>query len=134
MVKRIVSGALAWFKVFVAVFLMYAGIATLFLQGDTTTKLDIVYANRFVLATLGMLIFLSGATLFYGKVFKHRRIEGYGLFAAYNCYLFAGILNWYAIGWDAAWSNLIGALIMGLLYLRWKYHIYYPKRVDKTYR
>src|ERR1044072_3446923 len=125
MLKRVVSFSLSMFKYFIALFMMYAGIATLFLPKTPGTKLDVVYANRFTLVTLGVIIFASGATLFYGKIFKQRRIQGIGLFAVYCCYLFAGVLNWYAIGWDSAWSNLLGAVIVGGLYLRWKYHIYY---------
>lgn len=115
------------FKYFIALFMMYAGIVTLFVPPTPGTKLDLVYENKIVLVILGTIIFCSGFMLFYGKIRKKRRLQGWGLFMVYNCYLFAGLLNWYALGWSDAWSNLLGAVIVGLLYLRWKYHIYYPR-------
>jgi len=134
MVKRVISWSLSMFKYFIALFMMYAGIATLFLDPTPDTKLGIIYENKVSLVILGIIIFCSGFTLFLGKILKKRRVQGWGLFAIYNCYLFAGLLNWYALGWSAAWSNLLGAVIVGALYLRWKYHIYYYDPVDKKHR
>lgn len=131
MLKRVITLALSGFKYFIALFMMYAGIATMFVAPTPGTKLGIIYENKVSLVILGIIIFLSSAALFFGKLFKHHVLQGWGLFAVYNCYLFAGLLNWYAVGWAAAWSNLLGALIVGALYLRWKYHIYYSDRVDK---
>lgn len=127
-----VTLALSGFKYLIALFMMYAGVVTVMAPPTPGTQLPLVYESRPVLIVMGIIIFLSGALLFFSKVFKKRKTQGWGLFAIYNCFLFAGFLNWYAVGWEGAWSNLLGAAIVGALYLRWKYHIYYYEPVDKT--
>lgn len=132
--RRVVSFGLSAFKYIIALFMMYAGIVTLFIQPEMSTKLNSVYGNKVALIILGITIFLSGATLFFAKLLKYHRTTGYGLFAVYNCFLFAGLLNWYALGWQSAWANLLAAGITGALYLRWKYNIYYYDPLDKTHK
>lgn len=123
--------ALSGFKYLISLFMMYAGCVTVAAPPTPGTHLPILYESRPVLIVMGIVIFASGATLFFSKLFKRRKTQGWGLFAIYLCFLFAGIANWYAVGWEGAWSNLIGAAIVGALYLRWKYHIYYYEPLDK---
>jgi hypothetical protein len=135
MVKRIVSGTLSVIKALIGLYLLIAGAALLFTEPlkPETTDLGIIYENHWSLIVLGIIIALSGLTLFVGEVLRKRRVIGHGLFACYMCLLFAGILNWVGLGWQDAWPNLIAALIVGALYLRWKYRIYYPKALDNPF-
>lgn len=117
--------ALSGFKYFLAGFFMFAGIQTMFLPLEPDTRLGIIYETRPTLVGFVLLFFFSGLSLMVGKLAHLRKLQGWGLFAMYNCYLFAFFLNWYAIDFHAAYRNLIGAIVVGGLYLRWKYHIYY---------
>lgn len=112
-------------KYVLAAFMMYAGIATMFLPPQTGSNLGFIYENRWVIASFGVLFFISGLTLFIGKIMKRRRVIGHGLFMVYVCFLFSFILNWVGLSFYAASGNLIGSFIVGALYLRWKYYIYY---------
>jgi len=85
MVKRVITWSLSMFKYFIALFMMYAGIATLFVDPTPDTKLGIIYENKVSLVILGIIIFCSGLTLFLGKILKKRRVQGWGLFAVYKC-------------------------------------------------
>ena len=103
------------------------------LNASSNSNLGFIYESRNALVLLGMFFFASGLTLFIGKIAKIRRIQGYGLFMIYSCFLFACLINWLGYGFDRAWFNMTGALITGALYLRWKYHIYiYEPPVDKV--
>lgn len=124
--KRLVSAALSIFKYIVALFMMYAGAATMFAHAeDDGSRLGWLYESRTTLVILGFIFFLSGAVLLYGKVRKMRKTIGYGLMLVYLCFLFATILTCYGYGFKDAIPNGIGTIITGALYLRWKYHIYY---------
>lgn len=131
--RRLVTNVLSAFKYILGAFMMYAGILTMFIE---TQPLDprYVYDSRFVLATIGTFFFISGLTLFVGKLTKMRRVVGHGLFMVYCCFLFATLLSWTSFGFAEASGNLIGMLIAGGLYLRWKYHIYYYDPLDKANR
>jgi len=129
--KRTVYWVLTILNYFFAVFMMYAGIVTMFLPLDYEGgRFGWLYNTRLSLVLFGIIFFLSGFVLFYGKVRKKDRLIGLGLQAIYLCYLFAALLNWVALGWYAAWQNFIGAAIVGALYLRWKYKAFYvvPRR------
>lgn len=123
--KRAISWFLSAFKYVLSLFMMYAGIATMFLPIDNTSDLGFIYESRLALVAFGMFFFGSGLMLFIGKVTKMRKVAGHGLFSIYICFMFAFILNWVVLGFSAAWPNLAGAVVVGGLYLRWKYHIYY---------
>ncbi len=135
MIKRIVSFLLSIFKYIVAVFMMYAGVATAWMvtEHEHDPRLGFIYNHHWSLVLLGVIFFLAGAVLFWGKVRKKRRTIGHGLMATYLCFLFGAIIVWYADGVVAAVPNSIAALITAGLYLRWKYHIYYYEpSVDKV--
>lgn len=86
------------------------------------TKLGFLYANPYSLVVIGLIIFVSGGMLMYGKIRKSKLWTGRGLMWIYMCFLFAAILNFVAFdGAVASWlSNLILAFITAGLWLRWK--------------
>lgn len=130
--KRLVSGSLSVIKYIIALFMMYAGVMTMLTPPLDKSHLGIVYETRATLVLFGIIFFLSGLTLFVGKIMKWKRWVGHGLYAIYMCFLFATFLNWYGLGFDAAVGNMVGSVIVGALYLRWKYRIYYYEpSVDK---
>ena len=127
------TATLHWFKYIVAVFMMYSGVAIMLV--DTTEPAPgFIYNSRSALVVIGIIFFLSGLTLFVGKLTKQRRTIGHGLFMVYLCFLFTTLLSWIAFGFTAALGNIIATLITGGLYLRWKYHIYYYDPVDKPHK
>lgn len=126
--RKVITLALSVFKYLIALFMLYAGAVTLIAAGSPGESLGLFYENSSVLTMFGLLFFASGGMLLVGKIAKKDRLTGYGLFLTYSCFLFAAIANWVANGFYAASGNLIGALIVGGLYLRWKYHIYYYDR------
>lgn len=131
--RRVISTILSAFKYIIAVFMMVAGIQTMFVETDPLAP-GFIYESRTALVIIGGVFFSSGLTLFVGKLTKMRRVTGHGLFMVYSCFLFATILSWVAFGFAEATGNLIGTLVTGGLYLRWKYHIYYYDGVDKARR
>lgn len=110
--------------------MMCAGVLIMFSE---TEPLDprYVYDSRFALTTIGIIFFMSGLTLFVGKLAKMHRAVGHGLFMTYCCFLFATLLSWVSFGFAEASGSLIGMLIAGALHLRWKYHVYYYDTLDK---
>ena len=111
-------------KYLVGGYFVVAGIATAIGPGDATvTALKPLYTSRISLVTIGTLIALSGLILVLGKVTRSRKWTGRGLFYCYLCYLFAAILNFIAYHYDwTFWlGNLLGAALMGALWLRWKF-------------
>jgi predicted Na+-dependent transporter len=114
------------FKYIVAVYMMLIGLLTPWAASspDNLERLGWVYTSKWSLVALGLIIFLSGLWLFVGKIRKNRRQTGRGLMAIFCCFLFGAALNSVALGiFD--YGNLIGALIMGLLYLRWRFKTAY---------
>lgn len=132
--RRAVTNILSAFKYLLGAFMMYAGIVTMFVTPDSGLEPGFVYESRFVLALIGTAFFISGLTLFVGKLTKMRRTTGHGLFMVYSCFLFATLLTLFTYGFMDAVPNLIGMLVSGGLYLRWKYHIYYYDPLDKANR
>ena len=132
--RRVVTIVLSVSKYIIAVFMMHAGIATVFTREDLAAEPDFIYESRGVLVTIGVLFFTSGLTLFMGKLTKMSRIIGHGLFMVYSCFLFASLLSWFSFGFVHALGNLTATLVVGGLYLRWKYHIYYYDPVDKPHK
>lgn len=120
--------AIGGFKYLIAGYLMLSGAFTAFGPGDpSVSAMHGLYTNHISLFILGSLIFLSGFTLLVGKLMKSRKWTGRGLFAVYLCYLFATILNFIAYSGDPAlWlGNAIGFIVVGALWLRWKFKTEY---------
>lgn len=113
--------------------MMYAGVVTMLVDTSEPAP-GFIYNSRTALVAIGIIFFISGFTLFVGKLTKQSRTIGHGLFMVYSCFLFATLLSWVAFGFTDAVGNLIGTLITGGLYLRWKYHIFYYDPLDKTNR
>lgn len=103
------------------------------------TRLEQIYNNRASLAAFGVFFFATGLLLLMSKIRKWRNAEGWSLFLIYNAFFFSFLITWVGFGFAYAWGNMIGAIIVGGLYLRWKYHIYYydpmakklPRTLDK---
>lgn len=102
-------------------------------------RLGFVTEHKWTLVAMGIGYFISGFTLFVGKVMKWNRVIGHGLMGIYLFALFSTALRWYATGIDTAWMHLVFTLTVGGLYLRWKYHIlycphpnYHLEPLDKT--
>jgi len=124
--RRLVSATLSGLKYLIAVLMILSGINTMFFDEPVdVSRLGFIYENRWTLFAFGVFFFISGMTLLVAKIKKMRRIVGYSLMTIYLTFLFVSILNWYAFGVGQAVGNIIGAVVVGGLYLRWKYHIYY---------
>lgn len=121
--------ALGAFKYLMAVVLMINGAMTAaFAEVDPdTTALGFIYQSHVVLSIFGVFIFLCGLWLFIGKIRKNRKQTGQGLMAVFCCYWFATVLQYvaYAGELDAWLVNGIMALVMALLYLRWRFKTAY---------
>lgn len=137
--ERFWERALSVFKYIVAGYMMLAGALTTFSPPDSTVQgsMHVIYGVQFSISLIGIIIFLSGLGLMIGKIKKSRRLTGRGLFATYLCFFFATFLNALAYNGDpTTWvSNAIMAIIMALLWLRWKFKTEYvnPKHfIDDT--
>jgi Mn2+/Fe2+ NRAMP family transporter len=112
---------LSVFKYLLAGYMMLAGVLTPF-SGVEGTKLGFFYSNHISLTILGLIIFVSGAMLMYGKIRKSKRWTGKGLLWIYLCFLFATLANFIAFSADPTYwvANLIFTIVTALLWLRWK--------------
>jgi hypothetical protein len=122
---KVWEGSLTVFKFIIAIFMMVAGVMTCF--GPLTPMdgaLGWVYQSRIALVSFGVVFFLSGLTLFYGKARRSRRWTGHGLMAVFCCFWFAAILETIADN-SVSYGNFIAALILAALYLRWKFKMTY---------
>lgn len=123
---RYVEYGIGGFKYVIAVFMMYAGIATIVAPIEPISgSLGFIYNTRFFLALFGSTFFLCGLTLFMGKIRKDKTLVGYGLMSIYCCFLFFGITNCVVYGLYGGIGNLIMAAITGALWLRWKFKTAY---------
>jgi cytochrome c biogenesis protein CcdA len=119
---------LGGFKYVVAGYMMLAGIATVFAPADQTVSgiAQVVYSTHIGLIVAGIIIFISGTVLLVGKIKRNKTLTGRGLLYCYLCFLFAAILNAAAYGDPTTWiGNLVMAIILGVLYLRWKFKTQY---------
>jgi hypothetical protein len=109
------------FKYVIGGYMMLAGALTPF-QTDPSTKLGWIYSSHYSLTVLGIIVFVSGAALIYGKVRKSKKWTGKGLLWIYLCFLFATIMNFVAYAGDPTYwvGNLVAGLITAALWLRWK--------------
>lgn len=125
---EIIEKGLGAFKYALAVFMMYAGVATCIAPlTPASGSLGFLYSTRISLVIFGIIFFISGFMLFYGKVTKSRYWTGKGLLAIYLCFVFATVLNFIATtGTAGFWMpNAIAAIITGALWLRWKFKTEY---------
>lgn len=113
--------ALSVFKYIIGGYMMLAGLVTPF-SADEGTTLGWIYSNPYSLTVLGIIVFVSGAMLVYGKIRKSKLWTGRGLMWIFMCFLFAAILNFVAYegDWTYWLGNLFAAIITGALWLRWK--------------
>ena len=136
---KYVDKAISGFKYLLALFMMYAGVATVFFVpvSEMGGALGIIYDYKISLVILGIIFFLSGLSLLYGKIKRSRVWTGRGLMSIYLSFLFAALLQIAAFPTDPVqWAgNLIAALICGLLWLRWKFKVSYwnPKHFVDVY-
>ena len=117
------------FKYFMGVSLMVNGFTTaFFVEPDNgIVAMEWIYHSKITLIIFGFIIFCVGATLFFGKIFKRRKAVGWGLMGAFCSYLFATVVQYiaYAGAADAWVVNAILTVVMGLLYLRWRFKTAY---------
>jgi peptidoglycan/LPS O-acetylase OafA/YrhL len=115
------------FKYLISGYMMLVGALTPFAPPEHTAHLSWLYATHAGLFVAGVVIFLSGAALMYGKVRRSKRWVGKGLMYVYMCFVFATLLNFVAYNGDwTVWvGNAIVALITGALWLRWKFKTQY---------
>lgn len=111
-------------KYLVGFYFMLNGALAPFLGGDVT-DLGWLYSHPIPLTIFGIIIFVSGAWLVYGKIRKSRKRIGEGIMATFLCFLFFGVLNTLAYGIAGGGANFIAAVVMGLLYLRWRFKTAY---------
>lgn len=125
---KILETAISIFKYLLALFMMLAGVLTAI--GPLTPMdgaLGLIYSTRISLVTFGIIFFLSGAALLYGKIKRCRKWTGWGLMAIYCCFTFATLLNFIAFGVaPSEWlGNAIGMVVVGALWLRWRFKTEY---------
>jgi len=117
--------ALGAFKYLVAIFMMVAGVLTPLQNPEhVESTLGFIYESRLALSIFGIIFFLSGAMLFYGKFMKSKKWTGAGLFAIFACFLFSACLDT-AARHTPSIGNFVCALIMAALYLRWRFKTAY---------
>jgi len=111
---------------------MFAGVTTILMKPENMdTALGFLYNSKLFLVAIGLIFFVSGFFLFFGKVTKNRRMVGWGLWMTFQCFLFAGALQLITFGFTPVveyLGNFIAAAIIGLLYLRWKFKFFYELR------
>lgn len=122
--NRLISGL----EYFIGAYLVFNGLLTVFADPDDSVVglMHILYGTHLGLIIAGLIIAASGLTLLVSKIKKLKKTHGRGLFYVYLCYLFATILNFIAYGGTASWvGNAIGILVVGALWLRWKFKTEY---------
>lgn len=126
--RRSFDTAVTFVQYLIALFMMLAGALTA--TGPISPhrgRLGFIYSERISLEFFGVVFFLAGLTLFYG-LFRRRRLwVGRGLMAIYLCFLFSAALGMVAYGLRPHnWiSNFIASMLIGLLYLRWRFKTAY---------
>lgn len=115
--------ALGAFKWLLALFMILEGFATMF---SPVTPLDgrlgWLYSSRLTLIIFGFIFLASGLMLLWGKIRRSKKWVGHGLLAIYLCFLFATLIQFVARPNVVIeyLPNLIGSLVIGALWLRWK--------------
>lgn len=81
----------------------------------------LLYGSRVMLVIAGLVIFASGAFLFYAKFKKKRRLTGPGLMAVYLCFLYTATLNLITHQYFLYWlTDLIACTVAAALWIYWK--------------
>lgn len=124
-------GLLSALKYLLALYMMYAGVTTIADPQVFDSDLVIIFENRVIITTFGVIFFVSGAILFFAKLFKQMWAVGVGLFLIYTCFLMASILVLIGFGFVDALGNIIVATIVAALYLRWRRMYREQKVLDK---
>lgn len=126
---RQINKVISVFNYFLCGLVMLSGISAIFADPDLTVtgSMHFIYGSHLALMTLGIIIFLCGFTLLYGKLRNSRVWTGRGLWLIYCCFLFGAVLNGVAYSWAPhMWvPNAAFALITGLIWLRWKFRTEY---------
>lgn len=107
----------------IAIFMAIAGVATTAISAQPPLQrpLDALYGNQWFFIAFGAFVFFDGAVLFFGQATKKSRFIGMGLFGTYTAFLCATVLQFIQTQeYVSAASNFIAALLVGVLYLRWK--------------
>lgn len=106
---------------------MLEGVGTIFASTTGGGQLGFLYQSRTALVIFGLIFFFSGLAIFAGKLFKKRRLVGWGLMATFACFLFGAILSGIAYPNEGtAWiPNFVAALVVGVLYLWWRFKTAY---------
>ena len=127
-ILKITETGISWFKYALAVFMIIEGFLTMCAPTESVHgALGFIYSSRISLVILGFIFVVSGSILLYAKIRRSRKWTGRGLLAVYLCFLFATIIQAVAYsGVLSAWvGNLLFTMIVGGLYLRWKYKTEY---------
>lgn len=123
--------AIGAFKYILAIFMMYAGVTTALSPTQSVPgSFGFVYSSRISLVIFGIIFFISGSILLYGKIRRSRRWTGKGLLLIYLCFLFATLVNGISLGGNpSVWVyNFFGTIITASLWLRWKFKTEYVDR------
>jgi hypothetical protein len=113
-------------KYVMAAITMFAGVTTA--TSPTSPyhgALGWLYSSRPSLVGLGIIAIVCGGYLIWAKWKKRRESTGRALMFLYLLYTFATILQMVAAGFLSGVSNLIFAILFGLLYLRWRFKTAY---------
>ena len=121
--NRFTENLISLFKYALAIFMMLIGVLTCI--GPLTPMdgaLGYIYSTRASLIIFGVIFFVCGAMLLYGKVRRSRKWTGLGLFYIFICFLFATLLNAVAYSFAPGYylGNLVFTIVVGALWLRWK--------------
>lgn len=107
----------------IAIFMAAIGVATTTISAQPPLErpLDSLYGNHWFFIIFGAFVFLDGAILFIGQIMKKSRLIGMGLFGTYTAFLCATVLQFVQTqDMVSAASNFVAAMLVGVLYLRWK--------------
>lgn len=107
----------------IAVFMAFIGAATTAIsaQPPMHRPLDALYGNHWFFIAFGTFVLMDGVALFIGQMLKKSRLIGLGLYGTYMAFLCAAVLQYIqTLNIVSAVTNGIAALLVGVLYLRWR--------------
>lgn len=133
---RYLEAFLSLIKYLISFVMIVEGVETILLPPvNTHDSLGWLYASKTTLVILGTVFLMAGIVLFAGKFMRSRKWTGHGILAAYLCFLFASIIQFSAYPASVMeWlPNVIMTIVMGALWLRWKYQTTYinPKHFQQ---
>lgn len=100
----------------VAIFMMVAGIETIFGPLEPGGSLGFIYETRLWITIFGLIFFFCGGSLLVGLIAHSNGLVQWGTYAIFCCFIFAGVLNSVAFAtFDP--GNFIAAAIVAALYL-----------------